>query len=96
MKAKKLFAIFVIIIIGIFLATSYSPELAIRRHLLFINPYHSLTCSIKKTEYIDKRYGQQYTIDGLVDPSTKMGIHFAYVKKNFLGWYYWSGGGTGP
>ena len=93
---KKLLVIFIIIIFGTFLITSYSPELAIRRHLFFNNPFQSLTCTIKKSDYIDKIYGQQYTINGFADKSSGMGIFFAYVKKDSLGCYHWSGGGSGP
>lgn len=94
MNIKKLFIFFTIIIFTIFLATSYSPELAIRRHLFFVNPTQSLTCTINKTDFVG-----QYTINGFngfIDPKSGGRIFFAYVKKNFIGLYYWSGGGSGP
>ncbi|OPY59021.1 MAG: hypothetical protein A4E55_00390 [Pelotomaculum sp. PtaU1.Bin035] len=96
MNLKRLFVFFAIIIFTIFLVTSYSPELAIRKHLFFVNPAQSLTCNIGKTNFVDKKYGQQYTINGFIDPESGNGIFFAYVKKNFIGTYYWSGGGSGP
>lgn len=94
MKSKKLFAFFGMLISVIFLATSYSPELAIRRHLFFVNPAQSLTCTINKTNF-----DGQYTINGIngiIDPQSGGKIFFAYVKRNFIGMYYWSGGGSGP
>lgn len=89
MKFKRLL-IPSIIILGFLLLTLYSPIGAVKRHLFFGNPMQSLACSVKKTDFIDNLYGQQYVIDGY------KGIHFAYVKRNFLGWCYWSNGGSGP
>ncbi|HBC92234.1 MAG TPA: hypothetical protein DCZ10_04830 [Pelotomaculum sp.] len=96
MNSRKLFILFAIFIFAIFLATSYSPELAIRRHLFFDSPTQSFTCTINKTNLIDKEYGQQYTIKGFIEPESRGEISFAYVKKSFIGMYHWSGGGSGP
>lgn len=96
MNLRKLFGLFVIIIFITFLITSYSPELVIRRHFFLINPAQSFTCTIEESSIVDKEYGQQYIIKGLNDHETGVKIFFAYVKKNFIGMYYWSGGGTGP
>lgn len=100
-KPKKLLALFLPIIIlimiyEIILFTHNSPEAVIRRHLFRYSPGQSLSCHITKTSYVDNIYGQQYTIQGFTDPESGGIISFAYVKKNFLGLYYWSGGGSGP
>ena len=89
MKFRKLL-IFVIITLGIVLFTLYTPVGAVKRHLFFDNPIQSLTCFIKKSDFIDTLYGQQYQVYGF------NGIYFAYVKRNSIGWCYWSGGGSGP
>ncbi len=102
LKAKKVLFFTALIVLGIFLLainTSYStnsPDGAIRRQLFHVNPLQSFTCTITKTDFFDKIYGQQYIIDGFVDPLTQGEISFAYVKKNTIGEYYWTGGGTGP
>ncbi len=99
MKAKQALAILIIMLIGNSLGASYvcyNPELAIRRHLFFTNPQKSITCTIKKSFYNDKIYGQQYIVNGFTDPGSGNGICFTYVKKNSLGFYYCSGGGSGP
>ena len=87
--------IVIVFIIGVFIF-SYSPTIAIRKHLFISNPVQSFTCNLKKTTFIDNRYGQQYIVEGFIDKSSGGGIHFAYVKKNSLGLYYWFGGGSGP
>jgi len=96
LKIKKIFLFLAIIIFTIFITTSFSPELVIRRHLFSVNPAQSLTCTINKTNFVDKEYGQQYTINCFADPESGNAIFFAYVKKNIIGMYYWSGGGSGP
>lgn len=73
-----------------------SPEGAIRRELFHVNSLQSLTCTITKTDYVDKIYGQQYIVDGFVEPVTQGKIRFAYTKKNSTGKYYWTGGGSAP
>lgn len=99
MKAKLLFVLLTIVVIGICLSTGFTkntPEAAIRRHLFWTNPAHSLSCELSKTAIVDKTYGQQYLIKGYIDPVTKGNVSFAYVKKNSQGVYYWTGGGSGP
>lgn len=97
MKSKKLLKItcitatFVILLIIL-----YTPIGAIRSHLFFSNPIQSLTCNIKKSNYVDKLYGQQYLIDGFEAGDGSGSIYFAYIKRNFIGCCYWVGGGSGP
>lgn len=96
---KKKFIIGIVLIIIALSTLTYllskSPEVAIRYHLFSTNPIRSLTCTITKSDFIDKGYGQQYLIAGL---ETNFGgsIIYAYIKKNSWGLYYWTGGGTGP
>ncbi|KZL89106.1 hypothetical protein [Clostridium magnum] len=97
MRAKKLPKFMPIIIaFTIILAILYAPVGAIRMHLFFSNPIQSLTCSVKKSRFIDSSYGQQYLINGFKAGDGSGGIYFAYVKRNSIGWYYWPGGGSGP
>lgn len=101
-KAGLLFIIIIIAIaiaIALFFAIQYSarsPEAAIRRHLFLNNPAQSLTCDISQTSFVDEKIGRQYTIKGFFDSGSGYGIYFAYVKKNSLGFYHWTGGGSGP
>jgi hypothetical protein len=96
LRAMKFAIILFILMIGLLVGTCYSPTLSIRRHLFLVNPIQSITCNISKTNYYDNRFGQQYIINGFIDPGSKTDITFAYVKSNFLGWNYWVNGGSGP
>lgn len=74
-----------------------TPEGVIRRQLFAVNPVHSITCTINKTDYFDRDYGRQYTITGFPGtPASGGGIFFAYVKRDAAGLYYCSGTGSGP
>ena len=88
-KRLKLLII-IVIVFGILFITLYTPTGVIKRHLFFDNPIQSLTCTIKKSDFVDTSYGQQYLVYGF------NGIYFAYIKRNSIGWCYWSGGGSGP
>lgn len=92
MKVKKLpkFILISIVFTIILGVIQYTPFGAIRTHLFFINPIQSLTCSVKYS------YGHQYLINGFEAGDGSGGIYFAYVERNSIGWYYWSGGGSGP
>ena len=73
-----------------FVATSYSPTMAIRKQLFLHAPLLALTCTLEKSDNVDPMAGQQYTIND------RGGIYFAYVSTNDFGMYYWTGGGAGP
>lgn len=97
MKSRILLKIMcVIIVFTILLITLYTPFGAIRSHLFFGNPIQSLTCNIKKSNYVDKLYGQQCLINGFKAGDGSGSIYFAYIKRNFIGCCYWAGGGSGP
>lgn len=89
MKIKKILIIGVMIL-GIVSVTHSTPSGAVKSHLFFEYPIESISCTVNKSEYVDDTYGEQYTVDGID------GVYFAYVKRNILGLYYWSGGGSGP
>lgn len=89
-KSRIITGSVVTLLVLAFVISSYSPTLAIRRHLLLITPTKALTCELKKSDFVDPDYGQQYTVDQC------NGIYFAYVKKNVIGMYAWTAGGSGP
>ncbi|MDP4182969.1 MAG: hypothetical protein Q8942_18015 [Bacillota bacterium] len=94
-KARKTILYISLVLTGVIIITCYSPKLSIRKHLFFTDPIQCWTCKIKKSDFIDKDYGQQYTIEGIYD-ELGIDVRFAYVKRNSLGWYYWTSGGSGP
>lgn len=97
MKFKKLLNIIsIIVVFTILFITLYTPTGAIRIHLFLFNPIQSLTCTVEKTDIIDSFYGQQYWISGCKPWDGTDDTHFAYIKRNSFGCYYWSGGGSGP
>lgn len=92
---KRLLGLVVLVFIAL-LAARYYPEFAIREQLFIDNPIGSLACSIKRTDFVDPIYGRQYLVKGFMDPISGDGVYFAYVRKNSVGMYYWTGGGSGP
>jgi hypothetical protein len=94
MKKKKLLIpllICVVVLIGLIYVIPHStPVGAIRAHLFPDYQGKALSCSVSKSTVVDRMYGQQYSVGNC------NGIYFAYVKRNTIGLYYWSGGGSGP
>jgi hypothetical protein len=86
----------VICIVFLLIIIFYTPIGFIRSQLFLTDPIRSFTCSIKKTDFIDASYGQQYVIRGFEGEKMPNGIHFAYIKRNLVGGCYWAGGGSGP
>lgn len=96
---KRKLAITIGILLLILLAfqlLSLSPTIAIRKYLFFSNPLQSLTCRLQKETFVDREYGQQYSVSGFTDGATGGGVYFAYTKRDQFGLYYWAAGGSGP
>lgn len=89
-KSRIITGSIVALLLLVFVLSSLSPTLAIRRHLLLIEPMKALTCELEISDVVDPNDGQQYTVDNCDS------IYFAYVKKNALGLYEWTNGGSGP
>jgi hypothetical protein len=52
--------------------------------------------TITKGSYYDKKYGQQYVVEGYKDRQTGMEVRFFYLKKNKNGLWEVTSVGTGP
>ena len=75
---------------------SFSPELAIRKHIFFmLHPIDAFTVEIKDHHHVDSEYGHAYGVYGLVERSTRNDISLFYLKKSVIGWYVTSKG-SGP
>lgn len=91
MRRKRAFAGWILAVIFIYVALfpSFSPELAVRKSLLFKHPLFALTGEVTKGKINnDPRYGDLYYAE-------KADMPFVYVKKSWLGWYV-SSSGSGP
>lgn len=88
-KGVLLISIVVLFFTGVFVFSSRYPTIAIRKHLFLSNPMQAFTCNIQPTARLDFGLGQLYIINGFVDASSGEPIHFAHVKRNSLGLYYW-------
>jgi hypothetical protein len=91
MKSNEFLIIIILVLIVIFTIPSFSPELAVRRNIfLRIHPIDALTIDIRKTNIIDKDYGDLYDVKGFVDRHTMHEMPDFYLKKNIIGWYVYT------
>lgn len=97
MNKKKLIYISIAIsIVLLWLITSLSPELAIRKHILFsLQPITSLKADITDMDRIDELYGHFYDVSGYKERATGGELSVFYLKKRGPLWYVDSVG-TGP
>jgi hypothetical protein len=89
---KKVLCILLVVVVFLALIAGYvfsnrSPETAIRKHLLMIDPYQALTCSVQPTALFDHEKGMMFIISGFYD-HWGLRINTAYVKANDIGLYY--------
>ncbi len=99
-QMKKSLCVLLIIIIFLVLTAGYvfsssSPYIAIRKHLLMIDPVRAVTCSITPTALADFERGMPFIIYGFTDKWGFM-VNTAYVKTNGIGLYYVYSLGGGP
>ncbi|ADQ41785.1 hypothetical protein Calkr_2336 [Caldicellulosiruptor acetigenus I77R1B] len=74
-----------------------TPEKAIRFYIsIRSGPWTASRVTIEKGSYFDKRYGQQYVVEGYKDRQTGMEIRFFYLQKNRNGLWEVTSAGTGP
>ncbi len=90
---KKLLRVLTVIIIILALIAGYvyssrSPYIAIRKHLLMIDPGQAVTCGIIPTAIYDPVRGTPFIINGFVDNKSGYRINNVRVKINTIGLYY--------
>ncbi|MGQ9826205.1 MAG: hypothetical protein ACUVSK_14700, partial [Desulfotomaculales bacterium] len=83
--------------LGCLLSPSPTPEAAIRKDVFLrgLSPGEAFHLRIKRGDYVDPQYGQQFVVEGFRDNGTGMEIQFFYLKKTPGGWRVVSAG-TGP
>lgn len=83
--------------LGYLFSPSATPEAAIRKYIFLqgLSPVEAFHLRIKRGDYVDPRYGQQFIVEGFRGNATGMEICFFYLKKTSAGWYVISAG-TGP
>ncbi|WP_379153410.1 hypothetical protein [Paenibacillus sp. sgz5001063] len=88
-KARYLYILAGILIFYVAFFPSLSPELAVRKSLLFKHPVLAFTGEVTEGRIQnDPRYGDLYVVP-------QADLPYVYVKKNRLGWTAASGG-SGP
>lgn len=90
---KKTLCVLIVIVVFLALAVGYiyssrSPYIAIRKHLLMIDPVRAVTCSIAPTALADPVRGAPYIINGFAENDSFIEIRNVYVKRNNIGLYY--------
>lgn len=85
----------VLLLIGGYVFSSRSPYIAIRKHLMMIDPVQAVTCDIQPTAIVDFEKGRPFIINGFgeyqggfVENKTGHKIYNVYVKSNEIGLYY--------
>ncbi|RPF42694.1 hypothetical protein EDD75_1802 [Thermodesulfitimonas autotrophica] len=83
--------------LGYLRSPSATPEAAIRKYVFLqgLSSVEAFHLRIKRGDYVDPRYGQQFVVEGFRGNGTGMEIHFFYLKKTPVGWRVVSAG-TGP
>lgn len=104
MKGKKLKIryFFLLCILALLIITSFSPELVIRRNLLFrFHPIQSFTVDVVKWGYDLQYDSYMFRVDGYSpyewfkpEAFRGMGGSMWYVRKTDIGFYYVLKGGT--
>ncbi|MEW6770951.1 MAG: hypothetical protein AB1330_06115 [Bacillota bacterium] len=92
-----------VLLIGLFAGLLYlsspspTPELAIRKYVFFKgkSPIEAFNLQITPTDYVDRKYGRQFIVEGFRGNATGMKLRFFYLKKTAAGWSVVSAG-TGP
>jgi len=96
--------IIVVVLFGLFAGFCYflsspspTPEAAIRKYVFFKgkSPIEAFNLQITPTDYIDRKYGRQFIVEGFRGNVTGMELRFFYLQKTDEGWYVASAG-TGP
>lgn len=94
-----LLSVTLVVVFGIKLFRTYhsTPEKAIRFYISIRNgPWAANRVTITEGSYYDKKYGQQYVVEGYKDRQTGMEVRFFYLKKNENGLWEVTSAGTGP
>lgn len=87
----------ILIVLGSFIYSFFSPELSIRRYIFTHGyPIQALTVKIEDREREDPEYGSLFRVYGYVERFTGMSPGFFYIKRNSMGLYYVETIGTGP
>lgn len=96
-KVKRTICAVIIICIMVFGLISFlSPELTIRRYILFrLHPIRSITADVLNSGGFDQNYGYLYDVDGYKERNTGDEINVFYLKKYGPFWVV-SSVGTGP